>query len=210
MPNKNTGARKAQPPKTRATCRCCEHTVPIELMAKAGKGKHANICKICDAARSRERYHRDPEATRARRRAVRARNPERYRERRQAYYQRHVEKLRAAARERARTPRGRELNRQAVARYKTKHPNKVAAHKATQQAVRSGKLKRPECCEVQGCNQTKDLAMHHHRYDAQSVFKVTALCRRHHSELHAFKEALPLKPTSARKWVRPPQHEARQ
>jgi hypothetical protein len=47
MPSNKTGRRRRkdeQPPSTRATCKSCGHTVPIEL-AKAGKGKHANICK---------------------------------------------------------------------------------------------------------------------------------------------------------------------
>ena len=189
MPKTKAGARKAQPKSDEAV-----------LLARRAK----------DAERKRRAYWADPEKARAKGRAKRQRKLDQYRARERARYWANVEHNRAQARERARSERGRASNRKAVARYRQRHPEIVFAQKEAQKAVRRGELKRPDVCEVRGCNQTEGLAMHHHRYDAKSVFKVTALCRRHHSELHAFKEALPLEATSTRKWARAPQrHEAR-
>jgi hypothetical protein len=68
MPTKNRARRDE-----RRTCRCCEHTKPIELFKKSGNGR-GHICKICDAKRASARWHADPEASRAKRRARRQRN----------------------------------------------------------------------------------------------------------------------------------------
>jgi len=138
---RTTGARKAQPPKTRATCRCCHHTRPAELMAQS-RGKPSTLCKSCDADRASARWHADPEASRAKRRARRQRHLAKERAQAKARYWKDPEKHRAAARERARSERGRASNRKAVARYRQRHPEIVFAQKEAQKAVRRGELAR--------------------------------------------------------------------
>ena len=187
MSNKS-GARKAQPKSDEAL-----------LIARRAR----------DAERKRRAYWADPEKARAKNRAKRQRKLEQYRARERARYWANVEHNRAQARERARSERGRASNRKAVARYRQRHPEIIFAQKEAQKALRRGELKRPECCEVRDCNQTDGLAMHHSRYDAKSVLKVTTLCRDHHSLLHRRGEALPLKAGSRQKWTRAPRHEAR-
>jgi hypothetical protein len=210
--SKKTGAHRAQPKRKHAakpaeplpektyTCSRCGHTRPTQLMGQR-KGKPTTICKPCSAARSRERYHRDVEATRARRRALRARDPERYRAQRRARYWRDVEVERARSRERARSERGREINRRAVARYRKAHPHVVAAQKEAQRAARRGEIKVPNVCEILGCECSDRLHLHHPRYDRPR--DVIAACRHHHEEIH-HRGALRLKNGSRRRWARAP------
>ena len=202
--SKKTGARTAQP-KSRRVCKGCEHTKPVELFKKSGNG-FGHICKACDAARASARWHADPEASRAKRRARRQRNLDKERAQAKACYWRNPEKHRAAARERARSERGRASNRRAVAKYRKAHPTIIAAQKEAQRAARRGEIKVPNVCEVLGCDRTEKLHLHHRRYDKPR--DVITTCRHHHEEIH-HRGALRLKEGSRRRWARAPRHEAR-
>jgi hypothetical protein len=181
-----TGAQAARP--NTKTCRCCGHTRPIDLMAKAGNGKRASICKRCDNDRRRELYWQCPEASRAKRRAR---------------YWRNVDRERARNREPARTARGRELNRAAVKRYQARHPERIAAQVAARSAIKRGDLKRPRTCEVLGCTNSHRLHAHHHRADRP--FDVVHLCQNPHHEYVHHIGPLRLKASAGRKWARAPQ-----
>jgi hypothetical protein len=188
MPRKN-GARTAQP-QERRTCKHCSHTKPIELFKKSGSGR-GHICKTCDAKRASERWRADPEASRAKRRAR---------------YWRNVDRERARNRERARSARGRKLNRAAVKRYQQKYPARVAAQAQARAAVKRGEIKVAKVCEILGCGCGDGLHLHHPRYDRPR--DVVATCRRHHEEIHHI-GPLRLKAIAGRKWARAPRHAAR-
>jgi hypothetical protein len=215
--SKKTGARKAQPKRTRVSskdtpppdtkiCRVCKHTRPVELMAKAGKGKHSTICRECDNARQRARWAADPEAARAKARAKRRRNLERCRAQSRARYWANPEKHRAAARERARSERGRASNRRAVEKYRRTHPQIIAAQKEAQRAVRRDELRVALVCELKGCRETEGLHLHH--IDYRRPRDTIRACGRHHEHLH-HRGKLELKPGAGRKWARAPEREAR-
>lgn len=208
MPKKTRRRRPVdtQPLPTRATCRCREHTKPIELFAKA-RGKHVTICKTCDAARARARYWTNAEKARAQSRANRQRNAERVRAQRRAGYWRNVETERARARERAHTERGRASNRRAVAKYRRAHPEIVAAHKIVRRAVSRGEVRVAMMCEVKGCRETKDLHLHH--LDYRKPLEVIRICRRSHEDLHHRGVVLPLKPGAPWKVARAPRQDRR-
>lgn len=90
-------------------------------------------------------------------------------------------------RKRARMPKGR-LSRTlfcpacevaAVMRYRARHPERVAAHRAVLNAKRRGRLK-PKPCEV--CGSTEAIEAHHDDY--QKPLVVRWLCRKHHRAHH--------------------------
>jgi hypothetical protein len=153
-----------------------------------------------DAERKRRAYWADSVKARAKSRAKRQRRLEHYRAMERARYWREVEKSRARARAFARSPRGRELNRRAVARYKARHPERIRAQTEARAAARRGQIRIPTVCEVLGCSAT-DLHLHHPRYDRP--LDVIAACRRHHEELH-HRGPLELKPGGRRRWARAP------
>lgn len=169
------------------TCRCCGFSGPETLFKSAGRGKHANTCKSCDGKRLRER-----EASLT---------PEQKREKSRERYWRDVEKARARGREKAHSERGREINRKAVAKYTAAHPDRVAARTIARLAEKRGDIKRPDKCEVVGCNCSSGLHRHHPTYDKPR--EVVFVCRKHHEEIH-HRRALPLRPGAVRKIARAP------
>ena len=198
---KRTGARTAQP-QGRRVCKCCDHTKPIELFKKSGNGR-GHVCKSCDTKRASERWHADPEGSRAKRRARRRRNLSKERAQAKARYWREPDKSRALARERAKSERGRASNSRAVARYRQRHPEVDIAQRQARAAVRRGELKVPTVCEVRGCGRT-DVHLHHERYDRP--LDVLALCAEHHRRCHV-EGALRLKDGSRRRFARAPRHD---
>ena len=193
----------AAQPKSCRVCKGCEHTKPVELFKKSGNG-FGHICKACDAARASARWHADPEASRAKRRARRQRNLDKERAQAQERYWSNPEKHRAAARERARSERGRASNRKAVARYRRTHPEIVAAQRLAQRAARRGELKVALVCQVKGCRETTGLHLHH--VDYRKPKDTIRICRREHEHVHHI-GPLELKPGAGRKWVRAPRTE---
>jgi hypothetical protein len=159
-----------------------------------------------DAARKRREYWADPVKARAKGRAKRQRNLERCRAQGRARYWDDAEKFRATARERARSERGRASNRKAVALYRQRHPDIIAAQREAQKAARCGELRVALVCEIKGCRETKGLHLHH--VDYQKPRDTVRTCGRHHEHLH-HRGPLELKPGAGRRWARAPRHEAR-
>lgn len=65
--------------------------------------------------------------------------------------------------------------------YRAKYPKKAKAHSALCNAVRDGKLERPEICE--GCNEPGYIEGHHDDYD--KLLEVRWLCAACHKQWHA-------------------------
>ena len=204
--SKRTGARQALPQSTR-TCKCCGEVKHIDLFKSAGRGLRGHVCKLCDAKRASARWHADVEASRAKRSARRRGNLEKERAQQRARYWRNVDAIRAQGRAHARTERARANNRRAVAKYQKTHPEVIAAQHAAQRAVRRGELKVALVCEVKGCQQTRDLHLHH--FDYRKPRQVLRACRNCHEKIHHNGvRPVELKPGAGRKWARAPRREA--
>ena len=178
-------------PAATKTCADCTRETPLALMKRCGRsGAPGNICKACDATRSRLRYAANPEATRARRREL-YQDPERRR--------RH----RARSRAYRRSARGRRLNAEAVRRWQRRHPHKVKAARLARAAIARGDLVRPATCQALGCS-APPLHAHHERYDRplDAIF----VCRLDHERIH-HEGAIALKSGSKRKFARAPRTE---
>lgn len=173
----------------RRTCTKCGFTGVETLFKKSGAGGRSNTCKPCDAARAAEYVKQNRDKVSARRRAR---------------YRRNLLENRRRSRERARSPRGLEINRAAVARYKANNPDKTLARKKVASALRSGALVKPETCQVQGCKCAGPLHGHHADYNKPLL--VDWLCRDHHEKLHHEIKRLPLKASAARKYTRQPKN----
>jgi hypothetical protein len=180
MPKRKRAGAAAAAPAVRI-CRRCGATDAIAAFTP-----RANICRPCDAARARDRYWRDVDASRRRQRERR---------------QRHLEIERARGRANAKSAHGREINRAAVARYAARCPEKIAARSAVTSAVKRGLVKRATCCEVSGCTRNERLQAHHHSY--RKPRDVVFLCHLHHEAVH-HEGPQRLKPGGKRKFARPP------
>lgn len=84
----------------------------------------------------------------------------------------------AARAEYGRTAAGAEAHKAAALRWAAKHPERMSAHAAVKNAVRTGKLQRWPC-EVCG----EKAQGHHPAYDAPLL--VVWLCPKHHKAAHA-------------------------
>lgn len=156
---------------TAKPCGICGAMTALDQFSKRGRRKdgtqkYARHCHGCERERKRQAWHADSE-----------RNRKRARRR----YWANVTEERRRGRERARSEKGRAVNRKAVARYKQRHPEKAAAHAAVKEALRTGTLVRPQTCEHPGCN-SRRLDAHHSDYSLPLA--VTWLCKTHHRERH--------------------------
>jgi hypothetical protein len=162
--------------------------------ARSAQPKDAAARKAEDAERFRARYWANPEKARHRNRAKRQRRLEHYREVQRQRRRRNAERIRAKARELSRL-------------YRERHPERRAAHKAIERAIRKGEIVVPATCQVRGCSCKDGLAFHHSSYAPKDALKVDSLCRGHHGLLHRTGEPLRLKASAGRRWVRAPRHE---
>lgn len=181
----SAGRTAIAPTPTHKTCTDCRRDVPVELMKRASRTKIASICKQCDSKRGKDRYWKDPEGSRRRRRAS---------------WWGNLESNRARGRRYARSKRGRVLNRAAVARWRGKNAEKVKAQRALQRAIRRGQIVKPTECQVRECTLPANHG-HHPRYDRplDAVF----VCTNHHEHVHHV-GALKLKDGLKRRFARPP------
>ncbi len=83
-----------------------------------------------------------------------------------------------AAKEYAKTSRGKEVRKKSNENYKNTHPIKRKAHHAVNNAIRDGKLVKGSC-EVCGCEK-----VHGHYDDYSKPLEVRWLCPEHHAEWH--------------------------
>ncbi len=171
-------------------CRRCGAEKPIELFKLVGRPLvPSRVCKACDAARARERWHADLERNRARRRD---------------YYRKNSARILARARGRARPPltaRQRAAAHHATRRWRDAHPDAIAAHNVIKAAIKRSEVKRPTDCDVLNCTATRDLHLHHPNYAKPR--EVVCLCRQHHEDIHHIAQ-LPAKPGRSRKIIRAP------
>jgi len=75
--------------------------------------------------------------------------------------------------------RGNRQNKEYVAEYRAKYPNKYKAHMIVQNAIRSGKLFK-EPCEICGIKET--INAHHNDY--LKPLNIRWLCSAHHHQWH--------------------------
>lgn len=152
-------------------CGICGAMTPRDQFSKRGKYKdgrqrYAKHCHACERERKRQARHADAESHR--------------RQARRRYWA-NVTEQRRRGRERARSERGKEINRRAVLRYRERHPEKAHAHKLVRQALKAGTLIRPQTCQQPGC---KVRQLHAHHFDYSQPIEVEWLCRQHHQERH--------------------------
>jgi Bacillus phage endonuclease len=213
--SKRSGAAAAARGATkRKRCRDCRRRTQLDHMKRAAGGRSGSICRKCDRKRARARYWadvkasrrrerqkywRNPEHSRRLKRDLRRRFPERYKAQGRAAWRRHLEKNRARGRRNARSQRGREGNRKAVAHWQRAHPRAVAAHRALQAAVRRGEVIRPKVCQAVGCRRRAWLSGHHRDY--RRPLDVDHLCNRCHEMLHHRRRTLRLKRGAKRKFA---------
>ena len=67
-----------------------------------------------------------------------------------------------------------------------KNPQKKSTHGVVHRAVKSGTLKKPDCCEA--CSSTSKIVGHHEDYD--KPLEVEWLCRKCHGMLHRSNERI--------------------
>ena len=152
------------------TCRRCGFEGEETLFKFSGKkGNRGNICRKCDAERSRKRQAEHGIEINAHRRERRARNPERFRARERASRLARIDRVRAQ-------------NIEAVKRYRRNHPEKVAAHKIAQRALKRGEIVKPTTCQAKGCACREKLSAHHADYS--KPLRVAWLCIEHHEATH--------------------------
>ena len=82
---------------------------------------------------------------------------------------------------------GREKCSEAKSRYEKRNPKKRKIHYMVNNAVRDGKLSKPDRC--QKCGKTGCRIEAHHK-DYDKPFEVDWLCRSCHAEWHRFNEAI--------------------
>jgi hypothetical protein len=156
--------------------------------ARSAQPKDAAARKAKDAERCRRKYWDNPEKVRERNRAKRQRRLEHYREVQRQRRRRNAERIRAKARELCHL-------------YRQRHPERIAAHKAVEHAVRRGEIVIPTTCEVPGCSCTDGLAMHHSSYEPKDVLRVTGP----EPQLHRGRgKQLRLKASAGCRWARAP------
>lgn len=147
-------------------CKTCNQEKPLMDFYRQSSGNLYRDCKECWKAYVRAN------------RLVRADNYQEY-ERSRANLPHRV----AARKEYAKTPQGLVAGNLAKRRYEDRNPQKRAAHIATGNAIRDGRLvRRP--CEV--CGATTSQA---HHDDYSKPLNVRWLCTTHHAEWHKHNKA---------------------
>lgn len=132
----------------------------------------SNWCKVCNAEYGQSHkeeiaeYQRDYHQS----------HKEGIAEYRRGYQQIHKTKIAVQRR----TPAGREAQRRADKRAKEKYPEKIKAHRAVSNAIRDGRLIRPDTCE--DCGEKKFVEGHHPDYE--KMLEVDWLCKICHRSLH--------------------------
>jgi len=157
------------------TCINCGRLLLInEFYDEKSKRGHTRKCKDC-LREYRRKWSRD--------------NPGKVEANRIAYKQRHAEKERER---RAANPgkvkeinmrvyqNNREKYKTMVAEYRRKFPEREHAHNILKSAIRSGKILKPEYCEI--CGKKANLQGHHDDYNRP--LDVFWLCGNCHSLLH--------------------------
>lgn len=149
---------------------CKKHGIEMawrnDASRKAGRRLH---CAECDCASSRRYCAAHPDKKRESNRRWAKANPDKKRENSRRWDAENPDKKR-------------ENNR----RWDAENPEKVKAHIAVERAVRSGVLVRQPCEE---CGSEK-VDAHHWSYKPEHRLDVHWMCRRHHTQFHAFIDSI--------------------
>lgn len=135
------------------TCKECGQSQPIDEFYGHSQmaDGHLNKCKRC--VKSRVRRHRSA----------------------------NVERIREYDRERAKSGTRKKRLAERSRKFRKENPDKYRAHSAVSNALRSGTLVRPSCCER--CSETQP-ALHGHHEDYSRPLDVVWLCVPCHSARH--------------------------
>ena len=133
-------------------------------------------CKTCRT----EYYAEHREEIIARKRAYRFEHREEIRARNKAYRSKHREELRASHKDY--DAEHREEKRAYDKAYKKDHPERIKARDALNNAIASGKLTRPDHCEI--CGTPCKPHAHHWRYEPEHRLSVVWLCPLCHRGIH--------------------------
>jgi hypothetical protein len=74
---------------------------------------------------------------------------------------------------------------EAIKRYRRRFPSAVAAASAINVAVRTGRERKADSCQVAGCNSREHLEAHHWSYEREHWLDVLWCCAAHHRQGHA-------------------------
>lgn len=136
-------------------CRKCGERKPASEFYRHARqpGGLRAWCKVCEAKQVRTPKGRAQQREKAKR--FRERHPEKYRE----------------------------INRLNGHRWREKNPERLALSRLVTDAIRTGKLQRPDVCESCGGNRGKGVVQAHHR-DYSKPLEVEWLCQPCHLEQH--------------------------
>ena len=141
------------------------------------------ICKRCQKEKGGDFYAKDStckECRKAKVRENRKAKADYYRKYDRERYHNDPRKKEAMERYQA-SEKGREKASQAKKRYQEKNPDKRAAHVILGNAVRDGRVIKPESCERCG---TESARIHGHHHDYAKPLDVEWLCPQCHMEAH--------------------------
>jgi len=142
-------------------CRVCREKKPLTEFNRDRRNKDGrqSLCRVCDRAKTK---------------AYTEANPEKKREREKRRVGRRREYMR----------RWFERNREKVEeRRKTLYSDEIRARRKLRDAVQSGRVTKPECCEACG-ERLAPLQIEGHHEDYSKPLEVIWLCRACHSALH--------------------------
>jgi hypothetical protein len=142
------------------------------------------LCKACNSEKSDSEFYasersRCKECVRSRVRANRSLNKDYYRAYDRKRY-REFEHRKEAAKRSASTERGKQQRAELNRKRKATEPEKFMARNAVNNALRAGKIDKPETCFM--CERPGKLQAHHHDYT--HPLDVVWLCSKCHGKLH--------------------------
>lgn len=150
-------------------CSKCGETKAVGEFSRqrSKKDGRQSRCKACNRAELKAWERANPERVAEKSKRYREANPERSRESTRRWKERNPKKVAAQQK-----------------RYREQHPGKHRARHMLKNAVRAGRLSKPECCEDCGVL-TKPRHLHAHHPDYSKPLEVEWLCRKCHRQRHS-------------------------
>lgn len=166
-------------------CSKCEKELPLDefkMTTNRGKPYRMKQCKTCLAEYKRQHYLKNRGKYIASAKASHERNREKNLQYFRDRWQEDLEENRRKARERAKTERGRELNRLRSRRYRSNPEGdfKDKVRSEVYRALKTGEITRPDNCTV--CDKECKPEAHHEDYD--KPLEVVWVCKHCHEEIH--------------------------
>ena len=149
------------------TCRTCKQTKSVSEFYKAKRNRdgYANQCKICDL-KQYAKYAKTEKGKQARRRAEQQRAKTEKRKMAQTKYNKKYR----------RTENGKAIQAEALKRYAQKHPERLKAKRAVENAIKAGKLPRPDTFQCSYCPKQAEQYHHHKGYAQKHWLDVIPMC----------------------------------